>query len=59
MSIVIASVPFPPWRPVPQIKANFDTIDSRSKTVTFIIRGYCTLILDGWREATQLTLLLL
>ena len=42
----------------PQIKANFDPTDSRSKTVTFIIRGYCTVILDGWREATQLTLLL-
>ena len=55
MSIAIASVPFPPWRRGPQIKANFDPTDSRSKTVTFIIRGYCTVILDGWREGSDPT----
>ena len=32
------------------MKANFDPTDSRSKAVTFIITGYCTAILDGWRE---------
>ena len=41
---------FPSLEPGPKIKANFDPTESRSKTVTFIIRGYCTLILDGWVE---------
>ena len=46
---------FPSLAPGPQIKANFGPTDSRSKTVTLIIRGYCTVILDGWVEGGDLT----